>query len=383
MGSFLNFILLHKQDEYPDWCFQGPLTDKAYNNFSYTHFPEIRAGYVNYILIEPREALKAFINEIPNFSNYIQYLKDNNVKIVLASLADPPNQPVYNDLVSELKKYKLFDYFIIVSSSVNLKGESNLHCFNYFIEDSLLYKNSFFTENELGYLSEEIAIDELNKFRNKKFLSFNKTIDKQHRYSLFHDYLTNDFSDSYFSFLQLEGLHCLPYQKKLLDTEEYIKNIPVELDTNGNFNFSTHNTYKKSLFLDSCIHLVTETSFHDNELFISEKIFKPIINYQPFIVLGPFNYLKELKKYGFKTFSDFWDESYDDIKDSKHRYLEISKLILDLNSKSINELNDIYQKTKDILIYNKNLFYSLELNDLKNFLNLLGDTKLWETKKIY
>jgi hypothetical protein len=383
MDVFLNFILLHERDTYPDWCFDGPLTVKTYNNYSYTHFPEIKEGYLNYILIEPREALKSFIRQVEKFSNHADYLKKNNIKVILASLADPPNQPIYNELVLELKKYNLFDYFIIVSSNMNLRGESNLYCFNYFIEDSLLYKNSFFTKNDLGYLSEEIDVNELDVFRNKKFLSFNKTIDKQHRYSLFHDYLTNDFSDSYFSFLQLEGLHCTPYQKNLLDLNEYQKNIPVEIDTNGNFDFSTHNTFKKDLFLDSCIHLVTETSFHDNELFISEKVFKPIVNYQPFIVLGPAYYLKELKKFGFKTFSDLWDESYDEIQNPSDRYFKISDLILDLNKKSIQELNEIYKKTKDIVIYNRNLFYTLELNDLKNFLNLLGDKKRWETKKIY
>ena len=56
---------------------------------------------------------------------------------------------------------------------------------------------------------------------------------------------------------------------------------------------------------------------------------------------------------GFKTFSDFWDESYDEIENGKDRYFAIEKLILELNSKSIDELNEIYQKTKNICIYNR------------------------------
>ena len=56
----------------------------------------------------------------------------------------------------------------------------------------------------------------------------------------------------------------------------------------------------------------TET-LHENEtIFLSEKIFKPIYCCQPFIVFGNPGTLKELHNLGFKTFSDFWDESYDE-----------------------------------------------------------------------
>ena len=74
---------------------------------------------------------------------------------------------------------------------------------------------------------------------------------------------------------------------------------------------------------------------------------------------------------GLKTFSDFWDESYDEIEEPKKRYIEVSKLILELNSKSIEELNKIYQQTKDIVIYNKNYLNNLELNELDTFLKNL------------
>jgi len=36
-----------------------------------------------------------------------------------------------------------------------------------------------------------------------------------------------------------------------------------------------------------------------------------------------------------------------------------------LNNKTIEELNDIYRSTKDICIYNRNLFYSLKNDTLK------------------
>ena len=372
MGSLLNFILPYKEGEHPSWCIQGPITYKVYEDFSYTFFPQLKENCKNYILIEPSEALKGFVHNINYLveNNIKQFMYDNDVILILASIADPPHKNIYDELVIELEKYQLLDRTIILSSNMSLINE-NVHCFNYFVEDFIKYKHLFYGDTDLGYVSEEIQLNEIDKFRNKKFLSFNRTVDKEHRYSLYHDYLINDFSDSYFSFLTLEGTHCRPYQSNLLPLEKYVNSLPIELDTNGFFNFSTHNTFKKELFLNSCIHIVTETSFEFNELFVSEKVLKPILNYQPFIVLGPVGYLKELKRLGIKTFSDFWDESYDEIEDPKERYIKISKLILELNSNSIEELNQLYQQTKDIVIYNKNYLNNLELNELDTFLKNL------------
>jgi hypothetical protein len=80
----------------------------------------------------------------------------------------------------------------------------------------------------------------------------------------------------------------------------YNSKLPIELDTmntNNKNSFSASGTFKKELFLNSCINIVTETSFVNNELFISEKVLKPILMYQPFIVLGPYQYLNQLKKH--------------------------------------------------------------------------------------
>lgn len=372
MGSVLNFITLFNEKDYPEWCFFGPTTQKIYSEYSHTLYPDLKNECKNYLLIEPTEGLNGLTKFIENNNNieFVTFCKENNINILIACIADPPTIHNYSLLTKKLKELEIYNLCKFVTTNVNINNNKTFS-FNYFIENSLLYKNSFFTKNDLGYISEEITIDELNTFRNKKFLSFNKTIDKQHRYSLFHDYLTNDFSDSYFSFLQLEGIHCTPYQENLFELNDYVKNIPVEIDTKGNFNFATHNTFKKELFLDSCINLVTETSFHDNELFISEKIFKPILNYQPFIVLGPVYFLKEMKKIGFKTFSDFWDETYDYVENPKERYFELSKLILTLNKKSIYELNEIYQELKNICIFNRNHFYSLDTDEFTNYLNNL------------
>ena len=106
------------------------------------------------------------------------------------------------------------------------------------------------------------------------------------------DYVKHDLSDSYFSFIELDktfkGCKKEINKKNIFDKFDLnvIKKtfdiVPLELDTKNSkdkIGFKTNNTFKKDLFLDSCINIVTETSMFYNELFISEKIFTRKYNY--------------------------------------------------------------------------------------------------------
>ena len=108
-------------------------------------------------------------------------------------------------------------------------------------------------------------------------------------------------------------------------------------------------------------------------MFISEKIIKPIINYQPFIAFASVGYLARLKTHGFKTFSDIWDESYDSIEDSEQRFFTLLKLVREINSKSIEEVNNLYQACLDICIFNKNHFYSQNTDTMSDILNDISE----------
>lgn len=357
MGSFLNFAFLDTPE-----LKQGPITNYIQSNYPYTDHFELRDGSKNIIVIET----VGDSEHNPHFLNVIDYLKEKQCKVLLCYIADP-----VNDI--KLKRIKqLLDGidYIILSSDTSSK-ESNVISFDYFLEESTwdMYRH-FFSDgvNDLGYKSKDPMLDELNNFRRYKFLSFNRNMQKPHRLSLFLLYLSKLKEESLFSFLFFEGEEPPIYIKS-----DYINDwkskLPVELDTIGGLNsFRTSDTFKKELFLDSCIHLVTETSFEENELFISEKILKPILMYQPFIVLGPVGYLKRLKSYGFKTFSDFWDESYDDIKNPRKRYKKVRELILSLNEMSIEEMNELYQKTKEICIFNRQLHQSMYINSIPKIL---------------
>jgi len=104
--------------------------------------------------------------------------------------------------------------------------------------------------------------------------------------------------------------------------------------------------------------------------------------YQPFIVLSGVGYLKHLKELGFRTFDYYWDESYDDIEDFEKRYNKILLLILELNNKPIDELNNLYKNLKHICIYNRNHLIKMKNNSWFDiFSSINGEFKKITTKE--
>ena len=85
-----------------------------------------------------------------------------------------------------------------------------------------------------------------------------------------------------------------------------------------------------------------------------------------------------LKSKGFKTFSEFWDESYDEIEDDSDRMEFLFKLIESLLNKSTEEWDVLNEKLLPILIHNRETLLNIderELNEtyINNLYNLLQD----------
>jgi len=112
-----------------------------------------------------------------------------------------------------------------------------------------------------------------------------------------------------------------------------------------------------NVFLDSWVSVISEASFADcdNELFLSEKIFKPIACHHPFIIFGNKNSLHELRKMGYKTFNGFIDESYDTLPTFERldAIIESIKKIIAIKDKTL-----WYNSMKEILVHNYNTLIS-------------------------
>jgi len=141
----------------------------------------------------------------------------------------------------------------------------------------------------------------------------------------------------------------------LSEVVEFTKYCPLVLDesfnefTIGPPNHLTILNQYKNIFLD----LTAETYIMGNTFFPTEKTLRPMIAKTPFIVLGPKNYLHYLKKLGFKTFSNWWDESYDHCE-GVHRIEEIKKVLKNILTKSSDELQEMLSDMKETLEHNYN-----------------------------
>jgi hypothetical protein len=114
--------------------------------------------------------------------------------------------------------------------------------------------------------------------------------------------------------------------------------------------------------------IVCETYFTGNTFYPTEKIWRPIVMKTPFIVQGPAGYIKNLKKIGFQTFNQWWDEGYDE-DPYNFKPIEILKIVKKLNRLSIDQLNNMYQEMQPILEHNQTLLYNLTPQKFKKIFN--------------
>lgn len=104
--------------------------------------------------------------------------------------------------------------------------------------------------------------------------------------------------------------------------------------------------------LKTFVTVVSEPQYYSDELtvFNSEKIFKPIACNHPFIILGSKGSLKYLKKRGYKSFSDYFDESYDTLDDDERMQAIIDTLH---DIEQIKDKVGWFESMRPILEYNK------------------------------
>lgn len=115
-----------------------------------------------------------------------------------------------------------------------------------------------------------------------------------------------------------------------------------------------YNTLQK-FYNESFCDVINETRFAQHTGNFSEKLYQAVRYKTPFILVAPPETLEYAKKYGFKTFSDFWDESYDTTSNHEQRLIKIFNLINLINSKSLNELQSIYSSMSEVLEHNYNI----------------------------
>jgi hypothetical protein len=160
------------------------------------------------------------------------------------------------------------------------------------------------------------------------------------------------------------GINILENNQLMID----IDTLPITVDTCYKFYSPDNHTDKSEKLVNSygeCFCAIVTETIYDSVLgYISEKPMRAISARLPFILVAGPNSLEYLKKLGFKTFDQWWDESYDQELDHTERMKKIFDLIDMIGNKPINDLQTIYNEMSGIFDHNIEVLKTLSDNRL-------------------
>lgn len=167
-------------------------------------------------------------------------------------------------------------------------------------------------------------------------------------------------------------------KKNFVVLANFLQQIPIEIHKDSKLLKTEHFTWPESMHQEllSCydqlfVDIVCETFSVGSAFQPSEKIARPLLTKNPFIVFGPVNFLRNLKQLGFRSFNKFWDETYDDFA-GVARINAIEILIQKIAKCGKIELNEIYNKMLPILEHNYCLYHSVKKQDIIDRTRNLG-----------
>lgn len=221
----------------------------------------------------------------------------------------------------------------------DLRGITNrIKCLPYANFEELIFTTS-------KYAARKTTVDKHIEYKKiNTTWSFNcpQKRPRQHRHEFFDKMIEADILD--------KGLCSFPERNHYILGEEH-KRAP------RHYINRVHPDYCLKTF----VTVVSEPQYYERELstFTSEKVFKPIACYHPFIVLGGRGELDILKRRGYRTFSKWFDESYDTLPDTQRMdaIIEVLKYI-----DSIKDKVSWFESMRPVLEHNRK---QLEKNSTK------------------
>ena len=237
--------------------------------------------------------------------------------------------------------------------------------------------------HDFNFWELERAIENSTKFNTEKvfdadFKHFGSFIGHSNKYRL----QTGSELRAHYADKTIQSYHCSvtdPYHREYIGLEDlmfmgynvdtaynHIKQAPIELDEINSFpilqpaNINILKFYSKFF-----VEVVNLTFFSGTTFYVDEKIWRPMLALTPFMVQGPANLIKNLRRIGFKTFDRWWDEGYsEDPDDCQVGYMfdNINKL----SRLSIWELQAMYQDMMPTLVHNRDLLLSLTKEQIES-----------------
>ena len=212
------------------------------------------------------------------------------------------------------------------------------------------------------HLSIEEFLETQSTIRKNHFV-FPSRRARPHRIAMLHKMATDGLLDKGdWSFLnEMNADHGYYESSQVFDINREIihdlhKMIPHALQSEpGNSYLTTSGWGKLSgeMHKHSYLYIASETYVKGEYKSLTEKVFKPLANFQPFVFIAFPGALAELQKLGFKTFSPFINENYDFEQDYRTRMHMIASEINRILSMPKEEIHNWFWSMKEILIHNQ------------------------------
>jgi len=241
--------------------------------------------------------------------------------------------------------------------------------------------------------------------RPKKFNCLNANLGIQHRIVFLHYMWKNgllteeNIKNNLISFHYFDTLY-YPIEKQYPLEQELKDMLPLQFDLVGDWEQVYAKIFEKDSDLtdwnktgdytylyDDCYFTVTTESgecpqlcdqfghnaelndhfrpYH-HEMFITEKTTRPMLYLHPQILYSTSGTLEYLKECGFKTFSNYWSEDYDNEENGDKKVQMIMDVVKELNNKSLEELHEMYWDMMPILKHNQNVLINSEVDKYSN-----------------
>ncbi len=292
----------------------------------------------------------------------------------------PPSSVVYIGVSPELPEI----YNRQLNSSNWPSALKSVLSFNYFEKGWQTYFSKYTAENEIFDLAQSKSCQQ--QTRKHKYICFNREPRAHRKINLMWLKEKGLLADGLVSFLPKEDALRFDREKSLPDDPlfanlnlaytNFSSHLPLLVDADENIHLSFCRRWP---FAETYFSILTERVFNCDSgwTLLTPKVFKAMTNLHPFLVIGQKDYLKAIRAEGYKTFSGFIDESYDEITDPVERTKSVWSEIERLCKMSKQELHNWYYELFPILEHNWNHFgarckhsqFDLLLIQLKNYLS--------------
>lgn len=363
-----------KENPYLDNCYNTVFTSlleqvinqelslKKFKSFSYVH------GLLKYPKWSKDSDIFSFIKK-----EHLEKIQDKKSFFIFDASTEGFSPifdfPFFDVLYFNCEKYNIDPSMVIYVSS-NLKDEKNIkdYCNHYNKKPINVF--SFISFEKVVRVPTEIEIEEKHckeQYQGKYFSSLSRVIRHYRSIATFllcQDPVKEKALISHSAFSKNVNLESWRLTHGLTDYTEknikrWFKSLPLVVDKeNFEVNWALENDYYP-IHRQTLFQIVNETlvdNYKNTSLFYSEKTFRPMVCFQPFVIYGQKNANQHLKEIGYKTYEDWFDLSFDSEDDNILRYKKLLASIKDscryLDSLPRDEQIEWRFKNREVLNHN-------------------------------